>query len=79
MKTNNPKYPFHYGGTIQYSVQGAIKSMFEFVNVINGLKEKSKERSFHLYLNENEWIVVADSVKEEYGKGKHIQEFTVQH
>lgn len=36
-----------------------------------------QEKSFHLYFYNGDYIIVADSVVDEYGKGKHIKEMIV--
>ena len=53
--------------------QDAINEMLEFIDIckLNNVKEKS----FHLYQYNGEYIIIADSVKNIYGRGKHIDEF----
>ena len=54
----------------------AIKSMEEFMRYLAGIPPVL-ESKWHIYLIDNEWHTIADSVKDEFGKGEHIQEFNV--
>ena len=58
-----------------YDQPDAIKRLEAFVGVC--IECHVHEESFHLFLQQGQYEIVAESVKELYGIGKHIKEVKV--
>jgi hypothetical protein len=71
------KYPMKYSAQIErFNQSDAIGRLELFVDAVRKLNKKPGdpiEKSFHLYFNNDMWLIVADSVKEEYGEGKLVK------
>ena len=71
------KYPQRYGEdrTLETEAE-AIKSSEEFIDVVRNLEDKVREKSYHLYLEDDMWTMFANSMKDA-ATGTHIKEFIV--
>lgn len=80
------KYKFRYETHLFLTQEEAEKKVEAFLEILRrpenippkGSKyEGCIDAKYHLYLVENEWHLIADSMKSFYTNDEHIKEFTV--